>query len=142
MITLQINTAGAWKNVVQFDESQREGVLDGLKGLAQALGPKVTWCLVDENGKREWLHDIHSGAFPGWDDITPTWPAPLQDMLVSAYDESEGKGVVFMAWRASTNPDRWVLSGSEEPLLMPVYACGPIMEPAPVPAHLHQQVAA
>lgn len=129
MLTLQVNTSGAWKNIVQFHEAARDEVLVGLKGLAQALGDDVTWCLVHGDGHREWLKDIHSGAFPGWEDDPTKLPAPLEDVLVSAWDASEGKGIVFMAWRSDTAHDRWQLSGSDEPLLLPVYAWGPVMAP-------------
>lgn len=73
-----------------------------------------------------------------WYPITATEPAPLVDVLVSAYDASDRAGIVFMAWR---NKDgTWMLSSGETPLLLPVYAYQQIMAPAPPPAA--QQVAA
>lgn len=130
MLTLQINTSGSWKNVVHFENDKREEVLAGLTGLAQALGNNVTWCFWHhETACREWLHDLHKAMFPGWNDDPTELPPPLVDVLVSAWDASEGEGVVFMAWRSATQPDRWMISGSDEPLLLPVYAWGPIMAP-------------
>lgn len=141
MPTLQINTRGAWSNVVQFDQAKLDDVLAGLKGLAQGLGADVKWSVVHDDGERQWLPDIHTGAFPGWNDVTPTSPAPLVDVFVSAFDASDGVGVVMMAWRSSTDPDRWVISGSEEPILMPVYAWGPVMDPQDIPAAMKREAA-
>jgi hypothetical protein len=53
---LQVNTAGAWKNVVDFPEQRREEVLAALSELRLALredDPK--WSVVDDKGRREWL---------------------------------------------------------------------------------------
>lgn len=54
-LTLQINTAGAWKNVVTFDKDKREPVLAAAGLLARILGPSTKWALIDEFGHRQWL---------------------------------------------------------------------------------------
>lgn len=142
MTTLQVNTNGAWKSVASFDAARREDVIAGLSGLAQQLGESVTWCLLHDDGKREWLRDIHADGFPGWDNVTPTSPAPLLDVLVSAWDESDRECQVYMAWRSATDPDRWMLSGSDEVLPFQVYAWGPVMAAAPRSAFVAQEEAA
>ena len=53
---LQVNTNGAWKNVVEFDAARRTEVIEALQVLRDALredDPK--WCLLSDSGKREWL---------------------------------------------------------------------------------------
>lgn len=52
---LQVNTSGAWKAVVEFEPERRTDVLKALHALDQALGAGAKWCLVHENGEREWL---------------------------------------------------------------------------------------
>lgn len=52
---LQVNVAGSWRNVVDFDASRRDAVTGALPQLARALGGKARWCIVDDLGKREWL---------------------------------------------------------------------------------------
>jgi hypothetical protein len=129
MITLQINTAGAWKNLVQFDDAEREEVLTGLKGLAQALGDRASWCLLHDDGHREWLRDIGAGAFPGWEDDPAKLPPSLQDVMVSVYDVRDGVAMTLMAWRSDRDPPRWHLTGTDETVPFPVYAWGPSMAP-------------
>lgn len=51
---LQVNTSGAWRNVVEFDASDRPRMIAVLIPLAK-LVPNAKWCLVDDQGKREWL---------------------------------------------------------------------------------------
>jgi hypothetical protein len=136
MITLQINSNGAWRNVVGFEATHREDILLGLPGIAQVLGEGVKWCLLGEDGKRERLLDIAKGMFPGWDDVTPTEPAPNVDVLVTVWDEIDAQEHVYMAYRSSWDPDRWRISGTEEPLPFKPYAFGPIMLPAPRDRHV------
>lgn len=52
---LQVNTAGAWKAVVEFHDDRRVEVIKALHMLDTALGSSAKWCLVDAAGKREWL---------------------------------------------------------------------------------------
>lgn len=74
-----------------------------------------------------------------WLPITSEKPAPLEDVLVSAFDASENEAVVFMAWRSNSDPGRWLISGSDEPLLLPVFAYCNVVAPAPVPGALMAQ---
>ncbi|ULU26618.1 hypothetical protein DYST_03564 [Dyella terrae] len=141
MLTLQINTAGSWRHVTDFAEEKLNDVLAGLKGLAQGLGADVKWSILNRAGQRQFLPDIHTGDFPGWNDVTATSPPPLVDVFVSAYDASDDVGVVMMAWRSATDPNCWVISGSEEPILMPIYAWGPVMDPQDIPAALKREAA-
>lgn len=134
---LQVNTSGSWRNVLTFDPAQRAVIIAGLAGLANTLGDDTTWCLHRPDGKREWLH-AEDFAAAGWLPITSTEPAPLVDVMVSAFDACEREGAVFMAWRNTHGI--WLISGSDEPLSLPVYAYRPVMAPAPVSAA--QQVAA
>lgn len=53
---LQVNTNGAWKHLVDFDQSRREEVLTAVRVLADALGPSnPKWSFVDDKGERQWL---------------------------------------------------------------------------------------
>lgn len=53
---LQVNTSGAWKNVVEFDAARRDEVLKALRVLQSALGQTVRWSILHDNGlTREWL---------------------------------------------------------------------------------------
>lgn len=53
---LQVNTAGAWKHILDFDQARREEVLVALRVLADAIGPdRAKWSFVDDKGKRQWL---------------------------------------------------------------------------------------
>ncbi|TAM72339.1 hypothetical protein EPN44_16115 [bacterium] len=128
---LQINTGGAWRNVLTFDPARRAEILASVALLANTLGASAKWCLHHPDGKREWLHaeDFQVG---GWLHISATEPAPHVDVMVSAYDASDREGIVFMAWRNAAG--NWFISGSDERLLLPVYAYCPVMNPAPAPA--------
>jgi hypothetical protein len=133
---LQVNTSGAWRNVLTFDPAQRAEILASVTLLAKTLGDSATWCLHHPDGKREWLHAEDFKA-EDWLHVSAAEPPPLVDVMVSAYDASEREGMVFMAWR--NRHGIWLISGSDEPLSLPVYAYRPVIEPAPMPA---QQVAA
>lgn len=53
---LQVNTAGAWKHILDFDQARRAQVLTALEALASALGhDKGKWSFVDDKGNRQWL---------------------------------------------------------------------------------------
>lgn len=54
-LTLQINTSGAWKNVVKFDARRKAEVVKAAAVLSSALGEDTSWCLLHESGRREWL---------------------------------------------------------------------------------------
>lgn len=51
---LQINTAGAWKNVVAFEAAKEREVESAVHRLAGAV-PDAKWCVVDDLGNRRWL---------------------------------------------------------------------------------------
>lgn len=55
MLTLQINTRGAWHNVVEFEKSRRREVEAAALVLGLALGGRATFCVVDARGERTWL---------------------------------------------------------------------------------------
>lgn len=58
---LQVNTNGAWRNVVESDESRKEEVLAAVARLA-AAGPGSKWSLLYPDGRRRWvLFDPHTG---------------------------------------------------------------------------------
>lgn len=134
---LQVNTSGSWRNVLTFDPARRAEIVAGLAGLANTLGDDTTWCVHRPDGKREWLH-AEDFAPRDWLPVTSTEPAPLVDVMVSAYCACDRTPDVFMAWRNAQGI--WLISGTNEPLSLTVYAYCPIMAPAPVPAA--QQVAA
>lgn len=140
MITLQINSKGAWRHVVDFDASRRDEVILGLAGLASALGKDVQWFLLTEEGKREWLPHLATQMFPGWDDVTPSAPAPNVDVMVTVWDDVDAKAHVYMAYRSGRDPDLWRISGTEEPLPFKPYAFGPIQVPARREDHVRQEV--
>ena len=52
---LEINTAGAWKTVCEFDAGRLREVLDAVEILA-AVVPDANWSVRDDNGVRRWLH--------------------------------------------------------------------------------------
>lgn len=52
---LQINTAGSWKNVVEFDARRKTEVVKAVENLAGVLGDSASWCILHDNGHREWL---------------------------------------------------------------------------------------
>jgi hypothetical protein len=53
-VILQVNTSGAWRNVVEFDAADRPKMVAALIPIAK-LVPQAKWCLLDERGQREWL---------------------------------------------------------------------------------------
>lgn len=136
---LQVNTSGSWRNVLTFEPAQREQILTGLAGLAIVLGDATRWCLHHADGRREWLHaeDFATGE---WKPVTDAEPAPLVDVLVSAYAPDDGIPHTFMAWRGTTPCGHrvWIMSGTAILLPMQVYAYRTVMEPAPMPARVPQ----
>lgn len=51
---LQVNTAGAWRNVVRFEAAYRPKVIEAVALLSSAV-PDATWCIVHPDGNREWI---------------------------------------------------------------------------------------
>lgn len=52
---LQVNENGSWRNLVTFDAKRRDEIVAAAKVFAQVLGADVKWCVVGDDGKREWL---------------------------------------------------------------------------------------
>lgn len=126
MITLQINTSGAWKNVLQFEPASRGRVLRGVDIFAGILESSATWCLLHEDGKREWLQ----GPFGPWHSVTAEQPVELIDVLVSTRDAKDDESLVYMAYRKFDG--RWYLSGTPDQMIGGVYAYAEIIDPAPM----------
>lgn len=61
---LQINTSGAWRNVVDFPAERHDAVVRALPELARAIGDdNARWSILDDSdktgsGKREWLGSL------------------------------------------------------------------------------------
>lgn len=139
MTTLQINDSGSWRTLLKFEHARREDVLGAMARFASVLGSSTTFCLLHDDGHREWLRDMSHGP---WQPVTAEQPPALEDVMVSAYAIGDTEPRTFMAWRtlAVYGPAKWMISGSDcEELRMEVYAFAPIIEPAPMPT---QQVAA
>lgn len=51
---LQINTSGAWRNVVEFDADRGPEVEDAAASLARALR-HMMFRVIDDDGKARWL---------------------------------------------------------------------------------------
>jgi hypothetical protein len=52
---LQVNTSGAWRNVVDFDKSRLDEVRRAVNVMAAAINYSAKWCVVDDKGNRQWL---------------------------------------------------------------------------------------
>lgn len=53
---LQINTSGAWKNMVEFDADRAHEVEDAAAALSRAAGG-LKLAVVDDQGERRFLND-------------------------------------------------------------------------------------
>lgn len=51
---LQVNTTGAWRNVVTFDAVHKPKVAYAV-GILAATAPHAKWCILGDDGKRDWL---------------------------------------------------------------------------------------
>lgn len=49
---LQINTSGAWRNVVEFQVADTQRVCRAAESLAAILGPDTAWSYVSDFGDR------------------------------------------------------------------------------------------
>lgn len=54
-VKVQINTSGAWRDVLTFEAPRQAEVVAALAALAAAIEHRASFCLVHEGGKREWL---------------------------------------------------------------------------------------
>lgn len=52
--TLQVNTHGAWRNVLKFELQREAAVIEALKTLARVV-PEAKWCIVYADGRKNWL---------------------------------------------------------------------------------------
>ena len=52
--TLQVNTHGAWRNVLTFDLAREAEVVEACRHLARAV-PETKWCILYADGRREFL---------------------------------------------------------------------------------------
>lgn len=52
---LQVNTAGAWKDVCHFDTARKAEVAKAVSQLAGIVGVGAKWSVLHDNGKREWI---------------------------------------------------------------------------------------
>ncbi|WP_424682952.1 hypothetical protein [Frateuria sp. YIM B11624] len=135
MIILQINTAGAWREVLHFEPENREKVLAGLAALAGVIGDSARWCLLHQggrhHGKREWLHDIGQ-RIPEWASITPEEPAPLQDVEISVFAPGDDEPTTFMAYRKQAGSELFYLSGTPDQVVRGAYAWRETGQAAPL----------
>lgn len=134
MITLQINTAGSWKHMLQFEPARRTEILQALGVFASVLGDTTRWCLLHQDGTREWLREPLSQ----WSPITGAEPKLLEDVMVSVFGSGDDHPVVFMAYRKTDG--EFYISGTCDQVVRGVYAYAPIIDAAPAPAA--QKVAA
>lgn len=126
-ITLQINTSGAWKNMLTFEPARRAEVMRALKVFAGVLGASTRWCLLHPDGKREWLAD---GIGP-WTEVAVTAPTLLEDVMVSVFAPGDAESTVFMAYRKRDG--EYYISGTCDQRVRSVYAWAPVMDGAAVP---------
>lgn len=54
MMKLEINTRGAWRTVLEFDEQDLSRVLDAVDSFSAAF-PSAKWSLRDNSGQRRWI---------------------------------------------------------------------------------------
>jgi hypothetical protein len=132
-LTLQINTSGAWKNLLTFAPERRDEILRATAVLAGVLGDSTTWCLVHPDGKREWL----KGPLSPWTPVATALPEPLVDVLVSVNDGLDDEPIVFMGYLKPDGQWYFTSSGADQ-VIRGVYAWAPVLEPAAQP----QKVAA
>lgn len=126
-ITLQINTNGAWKNMLTFEPARRAEIMRALKVFAGVLGATTRWCLQHPDGKREWLAE---GISP-WTLTAVAEPALLDDVMVSVLSPLDDAPTVYMAYRKSDGD--YYLSGTCDELIRHVFAWAPVMDAAPSP---------
>ncbi|HEY4294540.1 hypothetical protein [Luteibacter sp.] len=130
-LMLQLNTSGAWRNMVQFEVDRRDEVLRATHIFAGVLGKGAKWSILHADGKREWLPDLMGP----WKPIGVMSPRPITDVMVCCID-GDGDRQVFMAYRRNSpgQPPTWTLSGTDD-VRVPgrVYAWTSVVENAPEP---------
>lgn len=140
MATIQLKVAGSWRNVLSVNEENIDLAHAVVQGTLRALRIMVAPRLLREDGQE--VPVVGAKQADDWRPITDSDPAPLHDVMVSAYDSSESEAVVFMAWRSNSDPSRWLISGSDELLLLPVYAYCEVMAAAVAPKELSARMEA
>ncbi len=130
---LQINTSGAWRNVADFDASDREGVVRAVGALSGLV--KSKWCMLHDDGKREWIEPDKMDDWARWRPVTPIEPPPLEDVMVTVKNAPDSEPLTYMAFR---RPDGgpgyrggFFLSGADEERITGVFAWAPCMPAAP-----------
>jgi hypothetical protein len=138
-LTLQLNTSGAWRNVMQFAAESRDDVLRATHIFAGVLGKGAKWSILHADGRREWLPDLMGP----WKPIGAMSPKPITDVMVCSVD-GDGDRQVFMAYRKIVpgQASAWTVSGTED-VRVPghVYAWTPVIESAPEPAEMKRVAA-
>ena len=123
-LRLQINTRGAWRDLLQFRPEHRADVLRATKLLGGILGDEIQWCMVQEDGRHQRLPNMRGPWLP----ITGEYPEPLRDVMVTVYDANEH--VVYMAYRKQGDPSDFYLSGTFDQVLHNAYAWTEVIAPA------------
>ncbi|MEI7036469.1 hypothetical protein [Fulvimonas yonginensis] len=131
LLQLQVNTSGAWRNVLAFEADRRDQVLAGLSALAGVLGDSAQWCLLHPNGRREWLHDI-GARVRAWAPVTGEEPAPLQDVEISVFAPGDEEPTTFMAYRKQAGSELFYLSGTPDQVVRGAYAWRETDQAAPL----------
>ena len=126
-LRLQINTRGAWKNLLQFGPEHRADVLHAAKLLGAIWRDDIQWYIVQEDGRHENLPDMCGPWLP----ITNGYPEPLKDVMVTVYDVNEHENVVYMAYRKQADSADFYLSGTFDQVLRNAYAWTDVIAPAP-----------
>lgn len=50
---LQINTNGAWRDVIEFQDDRKAEVMKAVDNLAGILGNSASWSVLHDGGRRE-----------------------------------------------------------------------------------------
>jgi hypothetical protein len=133
MFTLQINTKGAWRNVLDFEARSRGDIVAGLKPLARVLGDAAKWSVLHDDGRREWLVGLHLNDSGDWRQITVEQPPPLVDVMVSVFGPDDEEPMTFMAFRKQQGANEFFVSGAmRDERVNGAYAWCPVMDPAPL----------
>lgn len=130
---LQINTNGAWRNVAEFEITDRLAIIRAVGALGGLL-PRAKWCLLHDDGRRERLTADQLVDWARWRPVTPTEPAPLEDVMVTCPNSPDSPPLTYMAFRDRADPSRWYLTGTDREELMTPFAWAPCMPAAPKPA--------
>lgn len=137
---LQINTTGAWRNVAEFDAGDRQGVIHAV-GALHGLLPRSKWALLHDDGRREWLQPDQLTDWARWREVTPTEPAPLDDVMITCENAPDEPPLTYMAYRDKADPSRWYLSGTDNEEVMTPYAWAPCLPAAPIDIKMRRAAA-